>query len=86
MVAHELAQPLTNISTSAQMLNRQRMSEEVRERARGTIVSETRRLNRLVQDLLDATRLAAGHFQVNPAANDLAEITGCAGASDRDRP
>jgi two-component system, sensor histidine kinase and response regulator len=74
MVAHELAQPLTNISTSAQMLGREKLPEEVKERARGTIVAETRRLNRLVQDLLDATRLAAGHFQVNPAPCDLAEV------------
>jgi signal transduction histidine kinase len=74
MVAHELAQPLTNISTSAQMLGRENMPDEFVERARGTIVSESRRLNRLVQDLMDATRLAAGRFQVNPAPCDLMEI------------
>ncbi|MGD9892096.1 MAG: ATP-binding protein [Dehalococcoidia bacterium] len=74
MVAHELAQPLTNISTSAQMINREGIPSEVQERARSTIVGETRRLNRLVQDLLDATRLAGGHFQVNPTPHDLCEI------------
>jgi signal transduction histidine kinase len=74
MVAHELAQPLTNISTAAQLLGRERIPDDVQERTRSTIVSETRRLNRLVQDLLDATRLAGGHFQVNPAPNDLGEI------------
>lgn len=74
MIAHELAQPLTNISTSAQMIGREKMPEEVKERARETITAETRRLNRLVQDLLDATRLAGGHFQVNPAPCNLTEI------------
>ncbi|MGH2584751.1 MAG: ATP-binding protein [Dehalococcoidia bacterium] len=74
MIAHELAQPLTNISTSAQLLGREKTPPDFRERARGTILSETRRLNRLVQDLLDATRLAAGHFEVNPAPCDLVEI------------
>jgi signal transduction histidine kinase len=74
MIAHELAQPLTNISTSAQLINREGIPGEAQERARGTIVAETRRLNRLVQDLLDATRLAGGHFQVNPARHDLGEI------------
>ena len=74
MIAHELAQPLTNISTSAQMLGREKTPPELRERARTTILSETRRLTRLVQDLFDATRLAAGHFQVNAGTCDLAEI------------
>jgi signal transduction histidine kinase len=76
MIAHELAQPLTNISTSAQLLGRERMPAETRERARSTILSETRRLTRLVQDLFDATRLAAGRFEVSPIDCDLAEIVG----------
>jgi len=74
MIAHELAQPLTNISTSAQLLARTRTTEETKERARATILSETRRLTRLVQDLFDATRLAAGRFEVRPSDCDLAEI------------
>lgn len=74
MIAHELAQPLTNISTSAQMINRKGIPSEVQTRAQNTIVAETRRLSRLVQDLLDATRLAGGHFQVHPAPHDLGEI------------
>lgn len=74
MIAHELSQPLTNISTSAQLLGRERTPPEFKERARTTIVAETRRLTRLVQDLFDATRLAAGRFEVYPAACDLAEI------------
>jgi two-component system, sensor histidine kinase and response regulator len=74
MIAHELAQPLTNISTAAQLLNRERTPEPAKERSRATILSETRRLTRLVQDLFDATRLAAGRFQVHPDACDLREI------------
>jgi signal transduction histidine kinase len=74
MVAHELAQPLTNISTSAQLLGRERLTAESKERARTTILAETRRLTRLVQDLYDATRLAAGRFEVRPADCDLTEI------------
>jgi signal transduction histidine kinase len=74
MIAHELAQPLTNISTSAQLLGREKMSAETKERARITILSETQRLTRLVQDLFDATRLAAGRFEVRLTNCDLAAI------------
>ena len=74
MIAHELSQPLTNISASAQLLGREKTPAEFKERARTTIVSETRRLTRLVQDLFDATRLAAGRFEVSPSSCDLGEI------------
>jgi signal transduction histidine kinase len=74
MIAHELAQPLTNISTAAQLLGRERTPPEAKERSRATILSETRRLTRLVQDLFDATRLAAGRFQVHPGDCDLAAV------------
>jgi signal transduction histidine kinase len=74
MVVHEIGQPLTNISGYAQLLERGKVSDEVRERAISTIAGETRRLRRLVQDLADAARLAAGRFQVEPTECDLAEI------------
>lgn len=74
MVVHEIGQPLTNISGYAQLLERGKVSEEVRARAISTIAGETRRLRRLVQDLADAARLAAGRFHVEPTQCDLAEI------------
>jgi signal transduction histidine kinase len=73
-VAHELNQPLTTISGSAQLLGRRGLPAEIEERARGTIIAETRRLARLVQDLTDASELASGRFQVRLETCDLAEI------------
>jgi signal transduction histidine kinase len=74
MVAHELGQPLTNISGFAQLLGRPHLAPQVQEQARTTIVAETQRLARLVRDLADAARLATGRFQVTPADCDLAAI------------
>jgi signal transduction histidine kinase len=74
MVVHEIGQPLTNISGYAQLLERGKVSGEARVRAVSTIAAEARRLRRLVQDLADAARMAAGRFHVEPTECDLAEI------------
>jgi two-component system, sensor histidine kinase and response regulator len=74
VVAHELNQPLTTISGSAQLLSRKGLPPEMEERSRSTIVTETRRLARLVQDLTDASEMASGRFQIQLGACDLAEI------------
>jgi signal transduction histidine kinase len=74
MIAHELNQPLTSLRVSAQMLARATSSEESKERARTTIQSATERLSRLVQDLSDAARLAAGRFQIDVGPVDLAAV------------
>jgi two-component system, sensor histidine kinase and response regulator len=73
-IAHELNQPLTTISGSAQLLSRKGLPAEIEERARTTIVAETRRLARLVQDLTDASELASGRFQVQLEECDVAEV------------
>lgn len=74
MVVHEIGQPLTNISGYAQLLERGKVSGEARVRAVSTIAAETRRLRRLVHDLADAARMAAGRFQVELSECDLAAI------------
>jgi DNA-binding response OmpR family regulator len=74
MVAHELAQPLTNINGYAQMLTRPTLSNEARERAHASIAAGTRRLTRLVQDLADAMRFASGSFRLRVEACGLEQI------------
>jgi signal transduction histidine kinase len=56
------------------MLGRPNLAQEVADRARSIIRSETRRMGRLVDDLTDAAHLARGHFRVEPDEADLAEI------------
>ena len=74
MVTHELNQPVTSIRAYAQLLGRPGLTPERQDRARESIVSETRRLERLTRDLADASRMAAGRFQVALGSYDLAEI------------
>ena len=58
-VAHELRQPLGAIQT-ALVVMQARISREKGERARGVVERQTRQLARMVDDLLDAARLAQG--------------------------
>ncbi len=74
MIAHELGQPLTTIVGYAQLLGRPNQPEERLGQALDVIVSESRRLTRLVQDLGDVARLTTGRFQVQTEPADLAEI------------
>jgi signal transduction histidine kinase len=74
MIAHELGQPLTTISGYAQLLGRSNASAEVQERVRAAILSQTRRVARLVQDLADVAHLAAGRFCIYPFQTDLARL------------
>ena len=74
MIAHDLGQPLTAIRGYAEILGHSNVSQEVQQRARDVIRSETGRMARLVEDLADAAHLAAGQFQIQPVSCDLAEI------------
>jgi signal transduction histidine kinase len=76
MVIHEMNQPLTNITGYAQLLQRSKPVSDRAERALQVIVGETNRLGRLLRDLADASRLAAGDFSICPIACDVLEIIG----------
>lgn len=68
MVSHELKTPLTSIKGNTQLAIRQlRTSMQTFERILGLYESaeqQSRRLNRLVDDLLDVSRAQAGHLEL----------------------
>jgi signal transduction histidine kinase len=74
MVVHEISQPLSAISTYAQLLQRPNLSADGSDRAKAGIVSESRRLARLSQDLAYASQLARNAFQITAADFDLAAL------------
>ncbi len=74
MIAHELGNPLAAVSGYIQLIGRPGIPPHAQERARATVLSETQRMARLIEDLADASRLAAGHFQIRPTRCDLVEI------------
>jgi signal transduction histidine kinase len=82
--SHELRQPITVIQGQAQRLKRQlrQLTEQehvnispafLRKLADG-MESQTARLNRLVSDLLDMSRIQSGHLQLNPEPMSLTRL------------
>lgn len=75
MVSHELKTPLTSIKGNTQLAVRQlRNSMQTFERIFSlydAAEQQTRRLNRLVDDLLDVSRAQAGRLELIPARCDL---------------
>jgi signal transduction histidine kinase len=65
MIAHELRGPLTPIINYAQIVARPNQSRETIERGTNIIISQARRLVRLVSDLLDSSRLSSGQFTLS---------------------
>jgi len=74
MVAHELRGPLTPIISYAQMVARPTQRPETIQRGSKVIVSQARRLTRLVNDLLDSSRLNSGQFTLTRESCDIVEL------------
>jgi signal transduction histidine kinase len=70
LVAHELRQPL-HASLAALRMMTLRSSREAGERARSLVERQVSQMTALVEDLLDAERIARGHVQLNVAPIDL---------------
>jgi two-component system, OmpR family, sensor histidine kinase KdpD len=84
-ISHDLRSPLTAITTAAGGLRAGTLSEEDRSDLLSVIDAEADRLARLVDDLLDVSRIQAG--AVNPRTDwcDLSEVTASAAAGARAR-
>ena len=72
MVAHDMRAPLGPIKMGAQIIARNRDSGPATVRYTQAIEEQVERLERLITDLLDMTRIDAGQFHIRPAACDLA--------------
>lgn len=87
MIAHELRGPLTPIINYSQMLARhtcpssdedgarQQRTRATLQRQTSIIISQARRMSRLVNDLLDASRLSSGQFSLFREQCDIAALT-----------
>jgi two-component system phosphate regulon sensor histidine kinase PhoR len=73
-VSHELKTPLTVISGFAETLRDGDLPAEDRERFMATIEVNARRMQRIVDDLLDLSRYESGSWVPNVVSNDLAGI------------
>ncbi len=70
-VSHELKTPLTSISGYAETLLTDAPEPDTARRFLGTILDNARRMQRLVDDLLDLARIEAGRWQPEPEPVDV---------------
>lgn len=74
MVAHELRNPLTPVRNAAELLRRIDSDDpRLRETAR-MIERQTAHMERLIEDLLDVTRIASGRLELRRETAPLADI------------
>jgi two-component system, OmpR family, sensor histidine kinase KdpD len=91
-VSHDLRTPLTVIAGSASSLleGENHLDGATKQEFAQTIYEEARRLDRVVHNLLEMSRLQSGEFKLNAEWHVLEEVIGCALAQLdsqlRDRP
>ena len=73
-VSHDLRSPLTAISAAAEAVGSPSLSEEERLEMAAIIQQETQRLSRLVDNLLDLSRLEAGAAEPHAALTSVDEV------------
>lgn len=73
-VSHDLRSPLTAIATAGEALASPSLSEPERLEMAAVITEETRRLSRLVDNLLDLSRLEAGVAEPRAEPTSLQEV------------
>ncbi len=74
LLAHELRNPLAAISHSAFILGRPEKTQADDARARAVIGRQMRHLTRMVDDLLDVTRIARGKVRLQREVHDVAQV------------
>jgi signal transduction histidine kinase len=78
VLAHELRNPLAPISMVAEILRRKASPDEDVVWARGVLARQVAQLTRLVDDLLDVSRIERGSFQLQSDTVDLARVVATA--------
>jgi len=74
MLSHELRNPLAPIRNSVYILGRADAGSDQALRARGIIERQAEHLSRLVDDLLDVTRIARGKIELRRSCTDLRDV------------
>jgi signal transduction histidine kinase len=74
VIAHDLRSPLTSILASAQLAGREGLSPEQRERVTATETNQARRMNVMINHLVEAAQIGTGELTVQPEPMDLAAL------------
>jgi len=73
MLAHELRNPLSAMRSAIALLELERATPEVERRARDVLSRQTGHMTALINEMLDAARLATGKITLDRQPMDLAE-------------
>ena len=84
-VSHELKTPLTSIAGYAETLATEATAGTQTERFARIILNNAQRMQRLVDDLLDLSRIESGRWQPTPTRVDLVSLAGDAWTAFADR-
>jgi two-component system, sensor histidine kinase len=84
MLGHELRNPLGAITAAIHVLNALGDPDDKAARLRAIIVRQTQHLSRLVEDLLDVSKLVSGKIALHRRVEDLREVAVRALASFRE--
>jgi PAS domain S-box-containing protein len=76
MLAHELRNPLAAVSNALNILRHPEASSADAERARAVMERQVHHLGRLVDDLLDVSRIMRGHIELRKESVDVATVIG----------
>jgi signal transduction histidine kinase len=74
MLGHELRNPLTVISTAVQMLRKKGPADPALNELRATIEHQVSQISRLLEDLLDVSRIEHGQIRLNRERCDLSSV------------
>jgi len=74
IVAHELRSPLLPLKLAAQMLARARTDEAAFAALQATIAGQVADMSRLINDLLDGSRIATGKFRLERTVVDIVSL------------
>jgi PAS domain S-box-containing protein len=74
MLAHELRNPLASLVNAAQILRTERASPEQRDWAQGVLQRQLTNLTRMVEDLLDISRVTRGKIELRQERVELQSI------------
>lgn len=84
MLSHELRNPMAPIFNALHLLGKQSGESELHREARGVIERQVRHLKRLVDDLLEVSRIATGRIRLQPERVEVNAMI--AGAVERVQP
>ncbi|HET6614052.1 MAG TPA: response regulator [Kofleriaceae bacterium] len=84
VLAHELRNPLNPIVTGLELFRRREIKDPILVRTRDAMERQVSHITRLVDDLLDISRITAGKIELRRAPTDLCEIVAGAVASCSD--